>query len=81
MRDRGLLPSFSEAALDQVRVLQLAADTDPANQGAAIRDLRALLWSSIDNDDSRDLDQLTVAEARRATWCGCASRSPTSMRW
>ncbi|HJW66447.1 MAG TPA: hypothetical protein VJ419_01580, partial [Gaiellaceae bacterium] len=27
-----------------------------------LRDLRALPWCSIDNDDSRDLDQLTVAE-------------------
>ena len=30
--------------------------------GAQIRDLRALLWCSIDNDDSRDLDQLSVAQ-------------------
>jgi exoribonuclease-2 len=27
------------------------------------KDLRQILWASIDNDDSLDLDQLTVAEA------------------
>ena len=31
--------------------------------GAGMRNLRNLPWCSIDNDDSRDLDQLTVAEA------------------
>jgi exoribonuclease-2 len=31
--------------------------------GGAVRDLRDLPWCSMDNDDSRDLDQLTVAGA------------------
>jgi len=58
MTERGLLPDFSPAVMGEVARSQAAtADGDP---GA--RDLRGLLWCSIDNDDSRDLDQLTVAE-------------------
>ena len=52
----GLEPAFPPAALAEV-----AAMHDPASD-AAIADLRDQLWFSIDNDDSRDLDQLTVAE-------------------
>ncbi|MGO9108677.1 MAG: RNB domain-containing ribonuclease [Thermoguttaceae bacterium] len=58
MCDRGLLPDFSANALAEVAQAQAPA---PSNDGT--RDLRNLLWASIDNDDSKDLDQLSVAEA------------------
>ena len=52
----GLEPDFPAAALAQVQGLApVHAD------GGGVRDLRELPWCSIDNDDSRDLDQLTVA--------------------
>jgi exoribonuclease-2 len=58
MRERGLLPDFSPAVLAET-----AAITGPARASeASVRDLRGLPWASIDNDDSRDLDQLSVAE-------------------
>ena len=59
MVERGLLPDFSAEALAELGRTQFPAATD----GGQVRDLRNLLWASIDNDDSRDLDQLTVAEA------------------
>src|ERR1700712_5148622 len=58
MLARGLLPDFDAAALKQlaeIRVAQIETGTD-------VRDLRSLLWCSIDNDESRDLDQLSVAQ-------------------
>ena len=59
MLERGLEPDFSGPAL-----AELAQVHGPATAPeGTVRDLRALLWCSIDNDDSRDLDQLTVAEA------------------
>jgi exoribonuclease-2 len=58
MLQRGLLPDFSPAVIAETHRLTPAA----AVPGAAIRDLRGLLWASIDNDDSADLDQLSVAE-------------------
>ena len=61
MLERGLLPTFSEAASAELQRMQKTAVTDDTS--LRIRDLTGLLWASIDNDDSRDLDQLTVAEA------------------
>src|SRR5436309_7542655 len=58
MTERGLLPDFSAAAVAEADAL-----TKPASEsGSSIRDLTGLLWASIDNDDSRDLDQLSVGE-------------------
>jgi len=57
MLQRGLLADFSAAVKQQLSEIRKPA-SDPSDQ---IRDLRDLLWASIDNDDSRDLDQLTTA--------------------
>jgi exoribonuclease-2 len=59
MLERGFLPEFSAQALAELNRIRLPA----RRNGKPIRDLTNLLWASIDNDDSRDLDQLTVAEA------------------
>lgn len=56
MLERGLVPDFSAAVLVEIDAIGKPAEADPS-----FRDLRNLLWTSIDNDDSRDLDQLTVA--------------------
>jgi len=55
----GLEPDFPPAALAQLGAIGGAA----AATGPDCRDLRTLLWCSIDNDESRDLDQLSVAAA------------------
>ena len=59
MKERGFLPDFSRAALDDLKNIQ----QDGGGLKSPDKDLRHLLWASIDNDDSLDLDQLTVAEA------------------
>ncbi len=55
MLERGLLPDFSTASLAELDKIE-----GPAADGLNLRDLKYLPWASIDNDDSRDLDQLTA---------------------
>jgi exoribonuclease-2 len=59
MLEKGLVPDFPPQALAELDMIRGPAT---ATDGST-RDLRSILWCSIDNDDSRDLDQLTVAEA------------------
>lgn len=59
MLDRGFMPDFSAAASRQSASIGMA----PRAAEPAIRDLRALPWLSIDNADTRDLDQVSVAQA------------------
>jgi len=59
MLERGLIPNFPVRALAELDgIIGPATRTEEST-----RDLRNLLWCSIDNDDSLDLDQLSVAEA------------------
>jgi exoribonuclease II len=60
MQDNGFEPDFPPAALQQLA--QIKAAPPQVSAGGEVRDLRNLLWSSIDNDTSRDLDQIEVAE-------------------
>jgi exoribonuclease-2 len=60
MLARGLAPEFTAAAISELDAIRAPAAT--VDTGA--RDLRSLLWCSIDNDDSKDLDQLSVAEGQ-----------------
>jgi VacB/RNase II family 3'-5' exoribonuclease len=61
VRQRGFDPDFSHEVNQQVAELRAHPPSVSAETG--VRDLRDLLWSSIDNEDSRDLDQIEVAEA------------------
>src|ERR1700694_6316659 len=59
MVKNGFEPDFSPEVMREVRSLDDPSD-DPLPAGT--RDMRALPWSSIDNRESRDLDQIEVAE-------------------
>ena len=60
---RVLLAAKFEPDINQAAHKQLDALTSPAPMPTGVRDLRQLPWSSIDNTESRDLDQVEVAEA------------------
>src|SRR5262245_13834643 len=57
MEEAGFEPDVPPAALREAE----AQTGEPLTDGT--QDLRELLWSSIDNQESRDLDQVEVAEA------------------
>lgn len=66
MLERGLSPDYAPAVLDELAGLDDASAGlrgAPSGEGPAdpVRDLRDLPWCSIDNDGSKDLDQLSVA--------------------
>jgi exoribonuclease-2 len=57
MIDNGFEPEFSNEVWEQIKQIQSSVVSD-----TGVRDMRDLLWSSIDNDSSRDLDQIEWAE-------------------
>ena len=68
MAARGMLTDFSPAVVAELGKIQALVNANVERVGdfSGIPDLTDLSWASIDNDDSRDLDQLTVAEALSA---------------
>src|SRR4051794_24643666 len=54
--DNGFQPDMGDAVRAELSRLHAAEGQN------GVRDLRSLLWSSIDNATSRDLDQVEVAE-------------------
>ena len=60
MVEHGLVPDFPKAVLAELDTIQ---DPMTSPEATGLVDSRNVLWCSLDNEDSRDLDQLTAAEA------------------
>jgi exoribonuclease-2 len=60
MIEHGFQPDFPEGTGAELAAIQARSD---AHLAPGVEDLRSLLWSSIDNDTSKDLDQIEWAEA------------------
>jgi exoribonuclease-2 len=61
MIEHGFQPDFPAAAAAEVKSIEAQSAT-PVQPTPGLADLRSLLWSSIDNDTSKDLDQIEWAE-------------------
>ena len=56
----GFSPDFPDEVQDEIKILYEPRFSEPAS--GSLREMRHLLWSSIDNKTSRDLDQIEFAE-------------------
>jgi exoribonuclease R len=63
MHEAGFRPEFGAGVAEQLAAIEAKFATVQA--GGGVEDLRALGWSSIDNDTSKDLDQIEVADRVR----------------
>ncbi len=62
MIEHGFQPDFPAGTDKELAAIEAAIQSNALPPGAGIQDLRHLLWSSIDNDTSKDLDQIEWAE-------------------